>query len=76
MKVPDELSDEDRQNFDDVVLEEFSINICLRRIYNSMKALHGIRMAAMTRNFGSIDFLADIMHFHIIDMIPVSKICA
>lgn len=47
MKVPDELSDKDRQNFDDVVLEEFSIKISRERIYNSMKALHGIRMAAI-----------------------------
>lgn len=47
MKVPDELDAQDRQNFDEVVLEEFGITVERGRIYDALRALYEIRMAAI-----------------------------
>lgn len=47
MKVPDELEAEDRRHFDDVVLAEFGITVERGRIYDALRALYEIRMAAI-----------------------------
>lgn len=47
MKVPDELDAEDRQQFDEVVLREFRCAVDRGRIYDALRALNEIRMAAI-----------------------------
>lgn len=47
LKVPDELDAADRQWFDDIVLREFGIEVERERIYDAMRALYEIRMAAI-----------------------------
>lgn len=47
MKVADELEAADRQAFDDVVLKEFGIETPRERIYDALRALFEIRMAAI-----------------------------
>lgn len=47
MKVPDELEAEDRKLFDEAVFCEFGIQLDCRRIYDAMRALYEIRIAAI-----------------------------
>lgn len=47
MKVPDELEADDRQQFDAVVLREFGVPVERERIYDALRALYEIRMAAI-----------------------------
>lgn len=47
MKVPDELDAGDRQRFDDVVLREFDLGVERERIYDALRSLYEIRIAAL-----------------------------
>ena len=47
MKVPDELDADDRQQFDAVVLREFGVPVERERIYDALRALYEVRMAAI-----------------------------
>jgi len=46
LDVADELEEEDRQNFDDVVLQAFDLNVARETIYDSLLALLAIRQTA------------------------------
>lgn len=50
LEVADELEQEDRQNFDDVVVKVFNLSVSRSQIYESLTKLISIRQAA-TQNY-------------------------
>ena len=46
LDVADELEEEDRQSFDDAVLQAFGLNVARETIYDSLLALLAIRQTA------------------------------